>query len=248
MAQSNFGTGFLFGTPSGANPTPVRFGRVQDVSVDFSFEMKGLWGSYSFPVENATGKGKIDIKASIGVLDPALFNQIMFGLTAVTGETLNSVDEAQTTATTTFTVTNAATFSQDFGVYNTVTKTWMKRVASGPTVGQYSVVVATGVYTIAVGNENQLLQVSYSYLSASTGSTVTYTNQILGGNVTFSLQLVSKYKGADNVTRSLFMNFPSVKSSKLTMPLKLDDFTIPQIDMSAQDDGSGNVFNYSMTG
>ena len=32
------------------------------------------------------------------------------------------------------------------------------------------------------------------------------------------------------------------------MPLKLDDFILPQIDMSAQDNGSGNVFNYSMTG
>ena len=35
---------------------------------------------------------------------------------------------------------------------------------------------------------------------------------------------------------------------KLAMPLKLDDFSLPQLDMSAQDDGSGNVFNYSMTG
>ena len=32
------------------------------------------------------------------------------------------------------------------------------------------------------------------------------------------------------------------------MPLKLDDFTLTSLDMSAQDDGTGNVFTWTLTG
>lgn len=248
MAQSVFGVGFLLATPSGANPTPTRFGRLQDVSVDFSFEEKLLYGSNQFALEHARGKGKIDIKATVGVIDPALFNNIFFGLTTTTGEILNSVDESQTTATTTFTVTNAATFSQDFGVYNTVTGLWMGRVASAPAAGQYAVNTTTGVYTINAAQENVLLKASYTYASASTGKSLSYTNQLMGSTVRFALALVNQYRGDDGINRSLLMNFPSVSCPKLSMPLKLDEFALPQLDMNAGDDGSGNVFNYTMTG
>lgn len=248
MAQSVFGTGFLFATPSGANPTPTRFGRLQDVAVDFSFDMKMLYGSFQFPVEQARGKAKCDIKATLGVIDPSLFNNIFFGLTTATGETLNSVDESATPAVGTFTVANGATYSADLGLYNTVTALWMTRVASAPAAGQYAVNVATGVYTTNTAQNTQLLRASYTYTSSATGTKLSYTNQLLGANVVFSVQLVNQFKGQDGKTRSLFMNFPAVMCPKLSMPLKLDDFTLSHMDLSAGDDGSGNVFNYSMTG
>ena len=59
MPQSVFGVGFLFATPAGANATPMRFGALQDVSVDFSFDTKALYGSSQFALEQARGKGKI---------------------------------------------------------------------------------------------------------------------------------------------------------------------------------------------
>jgi hypothetical protein len=248
MAQSVFGVGFLFATPSGTNPTPTRFGRLQDVSVDFSYDSKLLYGSNQYALENARGKAKIELKATIGVVDPNLFNNIFFGLATSTGETLNSVDEPQTSATTSITVANASTFSQDLGVYNSVTGLWMTRVASAPAAGQYAVNTATGVYTINSAQENQALKVSYTYASASTGTSLNFTNQLMGASVIFSVQLVNKFKGGDGVVRSLFLDFPAVQCPKLSMPLKLDDFTLPQLDMAAQDNGSGNVFNYSMTG
>jgi hypothetical protein len=248
MAQSVFGVGFLFATPQGANPTPARFGRLQDVGVDFSHDIKLLYGSNQYALEQARGKAKIDIKATIGVVDPALFNSIYFGLTTAAGETLNSVDEAATPASGTFTPANGATFSQDLGLYNTVTGLWMTRVASGPAAGQYAVNPATGVYTVNTAQNGQLLRASYTYASAGTGSSVSFTNQLMGAGVVFSVQLVNKFKGSDGVVRSLFLNFPAVQCPKLSMPLKLDDFTLPQLEMSAQDNGSGAVFNYSMTG
>jgi len=248
MAQSVFGVGFLFATPSGANPTPTRFGRLQDVAVDFSYDSKLLYGSNQYALEQARGKAKIDLKATVGVVDPALFNSVYFGLTTATGETLNSVDEAATPSSGTFTVANGATFSQDLGVYNTATGLFMTRVASAPAAGQYAVNTATGVYTVNTAQNGQLLKASYTYASTSTGQSLAFTNQLMGSTVIFSVQLVNKFKGSDGVVRSLFLNFPAVQCPKLSMPLKLDDFTLPQLDMSAQDNGSGNVFNYSMTG
>ena len=248
MAQSVFGVGFLFATPQGANPTPTRFGRLQDVAVDFSYDNKLLYGSNQYALEQARGKAKIELKAAVGVVDPILFNAIFFGLTTTTGETLNSVDESATPASGTFTVANGATFSQDLGLYNTVTGLWMARVASAPAAGQYAVNTTTGVYTVNTAQNGQLLKASYTYASASTGSSLAFTNQLMGSSVIFSVQLVNKFKGSDGVVRSLYLNFPAVQCPKLAMPLKLDDFTLPQLDMSAQDNGAGNVFNYSMTG
>ena len=248
MAQSVFGVGFLFATPSGANPTPTRFGRLQDVGVDFSYDNKLLYGSNQYALEQARGKAKIELKAAVGVVDPILFNNIFFGLTTTTGETLNSVDESATPSTGTFTVANGATFSQDLGVYNTVTGLWMTRVASAPAAGQYAVNTVTGVYTTNTAQNGQPLKASYTYASASSGSSLAFTNQLMGASVTFSVQLVNKFKGSDGVVRSLYLNFPAVQCPKLSMPLKLDDFTLPQLDMSAQDNGAGAIFNYSMTG
>jgi len=248
MAQSVFGVGFLFATPSGSNPTPTRFGRLQDVSVDFSYDQKLLYGSNQYALEQARGRAKIDLKATVGVVDPILFNAVYFGLTSAAGETLNSVDEAATPSTGTFTVANGATFSQDLGLYNTITGLWMTRVASAPAAGQYAVNTTTGVYTVNTTQNGQSLRASYTYASASTGQSLAFTNQLMGSSVIFSVQLVNKFKGSDGVVRSLFLNFPAVQCPKLSMPLKLDDFSLPQLDMSAQDNGSGNVFNYSMTG
>ena len=103
MAQSVFGVGFLFATPSGTNPKPTRFGRLQDVSVDFSYDTKMLYGSNQYALEQARGKAKIDLKATVGVVDPNLFNNIFFGLTTAAGETLNSVDESATPSSGSFT-------------------------------------------------------------------------------------------------------------------------------------------------
>jgi hypothetical protein len=248
MAQSVFGVGFLFATPSGTNPTPTRFGRLQDVSVDFSYDTKLLYGSNQYALEQARGKAKIELRATVGAIDPILFNNVYFGLTSATGETLNSIDETAIPSAGSFTVANGATFSQDLGLYNTITGLWMTRVASAPAAGQYAVNTTTGVYTTNTAQNGQSLRASYTYASAATGSSLAFTNQLMGSNVTFSVQLVNKFKGSDGTVRSLFLNFPAVQCPKLSMPLKLDDFTLPQIDMSAQDNGSGNVFNYSMTG
>ena len=246
MAQSIFSTGNLWGIPAGTNVTPVRFGTLQDVAVNFAFDLKKLYGGFQFPVEQARGKGTIDIKATLGRVDPILFNQVFFGLTNPTGEVLGSTDETATIATT-VTVANSATFATDLGVYNTILAKYLTRVASAPATGQYS--VAAGVYTFNATDVSGggKVQISYTYASASTGSTITQTNTLLGSNVILGLQLTEYFKGAAG-GKSVSMNFKAVQCNKLSLPLKLDDFTMPSLDMSAQDDGTGSVFTMTMTG
>ena len=245
MVQSVFGAGYLFGVPSGANPTPVMFGAVQDTSVDFSFDLKQLYGQSQFAIEQARGRGKIDIKAGVGRFDPNLFNQIYFGQTATTGETLSSISESAVSPSSPFLVTaaNAATFKTDLGVYSVTLGRFLTRVASGPATGQYAVNTATGVYTLSSADNGNLIKLNYTYGSASTGTTIAGANLQLGSSPVFSLQLVNQFKG-----KSISLSFPAVQASKLGLPLKLDDFSLPSIDMSAQDDGTGNVFSWTMTG
>ena len=63
MPNFQFGSGSLFATPiggnQGANPTPIQFGTLQDVSLDVSFAMKELYGQNQFAEQVARGKGKI---------------------------------------------------------------------------------------------------------------------------------------------------------------------------------------------
>jgi hypothetical protein len=246
MVQSVFGAGFLFGIPSGANPTPIMFGAVQDTSVDFSFDLKQLYGQNQFALEQARGKGKIDIKSSVGRFDPNLFNQIYFGQTTAAGEVLNSVSEAQSIpASSPYTVTaaNGATFKTDLGVYSTTLGKFLVRVASGPATGQYAVNTSTGVYTFAAADTGGTIKLNYTYSSASTGTTLAAVNPTMGTSPIFSLQLVNSFK-----SKSISLTFNAVQSSKLSLPMKLDDFSVPALDMSAQDDGTGNVFTWTLTG
>lgn len=247
MASSNFGTGLLFTVPAGANPTPTFYGALQDVSVDFSFDWKQLYGSFQFALEQARGKGKIDIKASIGRFDPVLFNQIFFGQTTTTGEIRNSAREAGTIPGTPYqiTVANGGTFATNLGVYDTTSGKWLTVVASGPTTGQYTVNSTTGQYTFAAADTTHVLQFYYTYSSSSTGTTLAFTNPLMGAGPLSTLYLIN-YNQTTN--KYLYLKFPAVLSSKLSLPLKLDDYTMAGLDYGAQDDGAGNIFTWSMTG
>jgi hypothetical protein len=245
MVQSVFSAGYLFAIPSAANPTPVMFGAVQDTSVDFSFDLKQLYGQSQFALEQARGKGKIEIKASVGRVDPNLFNQLYFGAALSVGETLSSVGEAAVITAAPFAVTaaNGATFKTDLGVYSSTQCRFLSRVASAPASGQYAVDTTTGIYTFAAADAGGAIKLYYTYASAATGATIAGANPPMGSGPIFALQLVNQYRG-----KSLSLSFPAVQASKLGLPMKLDDFTLPSLDMQAQDDGTGDVFTWTLTG
>ena len=249
MSQYSFGSGSLFATPSTdtygntiAVPTPVRFGVLQDVSVDISFDVKELTGQNAFPMDVARGKGKIGIKAKAAQIFGALYNELFFGETLATGQTADYVDTTGSVIpsspyTVTPTVPNSGTWSKDLGVVN-ANGVPLTKVSSAPATGQY--MVAAGVYTFAAADTGTTVFINYQYTISASGKTVSYTNPAMGNSPVFSLDLQLQSKG-----KQVIWTFPNCISTKLSIASKLDDYTIPEFDISAFANAAGQVWTYS---
>jgi len=233
--QSVFGAGYLWGTVPGG--TPRLFAALQNVSVDFSRDMKPMHGQSAYALEHGPGKAKIECKADIGRFDPNVFNDIYFGGSVTTGFTSASNLEQWAIPTTPYqvTVANSATWATDLGVYNRTTGKFMTKVPSGtPTTGQYK--VAAGVYTFAAADTGQLVSISYTYTTAGSGYSLAVGNPQIGTVQIFRADLFSTFRG---ITSGITL--PACQSSKLGLPFKQDDFLLPAFDFVAQDDGTGNA-------
>lgn len=242
-----FGSGALIGTPSGANPTPLQFGTLQECSLDFSFTIKELYGSYQFPDDIGRGTSKINGKAKFGQLDAAIFGALFFDEALVTGQLLASLQEAGTVpgvSTYTITVTNSATFVEDEGVMYAATQTRLNRVASAPSAGEYA--VTAGVYTFAAGDASTAMLLSYTYTAATAGKKFVITNNILGDAPTFKMLFNGKRVTA-GTSRQVTIQLNRCISSKLSLASKLEDFMIPDFDFNAMADDSGTVGTMSYT-
>jgi hypothetical protein len=244
MSQYVFGTGQLFATPVGGG-APLRFGALQDVNVDFSGDIKPLFGQYQYPLDVARGKTKIEWKASTGNVDVNAFNQIFFGQTVANGdELLQAINEAGTVpAMTTYTVTatHGANFIMDLGVYLAATGAPLKQVASAPAAGEYTVSIA-GVYTFNSAQASAGVLLNYLYESASTGGTLTVNNALMGNTPKFQLVLSQLYEGK---TFSLLLY--SNVADKLTLPLKQDDFLMADLSGQAFADAANRVARLTTT-
>lgn len=246
MSQYIFGSGTLFGRRTDvANPTPVKFGVLQDVSVEFSAAKKELFGENQFAVAVARGTAKIECKAKFGRISGRAFAELFFGGTLTAGKlALANGESASIPATTPFTVTvaNAAGFAADLGVIVAATGLPMTRVASAPATGQYSVDEETGIYTFAEADASVAVAISYRYAVADSGQKFTITNQPLGVQPVFEVVLESKY----NQGRMIVV-LNACTSTKLSLPSKQEDFTIPELDFSAMADDAGNVGTMSFS-
>ena len=137
---------------------------------------------------------------------------------------------------------NASAFKADLGVFALSTGKFLARVTSGPTAGQYAVSTG-GVYTFASADAGLARKLYYSYGASGSGQTITVTNPLMDSGPTFRAALVQTFRG-----KQLVLTAWACQSFKLAMPLKQDDFTLPEIDFSAQDDGAGNILTPSMAG
>ena len=248
MNQFFFGAGALYGLSNATTtPTPVKFGTLQDVSVEFSADVKELYGANQFPDHIGRGKNKITGKAKLGQIHGAMFNALYFGLSIATGELLSAQKEAATIPASgayTVLVANAATFSQDLGVVYAATGIPLTQVASvtTPTVGQYSVNPATGTYTFAAADEGAAILIDYLYMSAATGGTIAISNQPMGLAPTFKAVLTGV---TDGKTMTLILN--QCISSKLTLPTKNEDHLVVEFDFSAMADQNENIGTLTVT-
>src|SRR5215471_12854191 len=113
--QLAFGSGALWGertdlgTTSGVGPR--QFGILQDVTVDFDWTNKELYGMFQYPVAIGRGQAKISGKAKFARVEGLLFSDLFFGQTATTGQFgVMSLEPDTIPSTTPFSITvnNAA--------------------------------------------------------------------------------------------------------------------------------------------
>ena len=114
-----FGSGTLWGVPvagnTAANPTPAKFGTLQDVSLDISGDVKQLYGQKQFPEAVARGKCKITGKAKFAYINGKQMNDIFFGQTMGTGMKQVALDEAWTIPATCSSIRSSACVSTKAG-------------------------------------------------------------------------------------------------------------------------------------
>ncbi len=229
-----FGSGVLIATPSGANATPVQFGALQDVSLDFSFSSKQLFGQYQFPIAFARGEGKITGKAKFANIDGPLYNSCFFGQTLATGQKLWAYNEAGAVSTSSpynYTAANADNFDADLGVVYASSGLALTKVASAPAVGQYS--VSAGVYSFSSGDAGRALLVSYSYTQSSSGSgsRALLANKVMGTAPTFQIDF---YQTNPNIAGAQWsLRLYNCVSTKLSVASKNQDFVVPEMDFEA---------------
>jgi len=251
--QYSFGSGTLWGIPltdavgnTISNPTPIKFGTLQECSVELSFDVKELFGQNQYPVAVGRSKGKVTGKAKFAQIFGAAYNSLFFGQTLSSG-TLTS-DYIDTTGaaipgtpyTITPTVPSSGTWTQDLGVINS-NGTPMTRVASAPATGQYS--VAAGVYTFAAADTTQTVFINFQYTATSAAAKkIDVMNQPMGYVPTFKAELYAPYSG-----KSLILTLPQCVGTKLTFPTKLDDFMVPEFDFSAFADSTGKVLTLAVS-
>src|SRR5215469_516027 len=148
-AQYVFGSGDLFlipfGSAAAANPTPMKIGTLQDVSIDISATNKELYGKLTFPVAIRRGKSKIEGKVKFANITAKLLNDAMFGQAITATQILTVVDELDTPASASVTVAGSATFLTDLGVVDTVTGQSLTLLASGSITSATQYKVSAGV-------------------------------------------------------------------------------------------------------
>ncbi len=240
--EMHYGSGYLYGIgPSG---TPVRFGVLDEVDIDFTFTEKPLYGQWVYPVDVGRGSAKVTGKIKTAQVSGRIWNDLIFGQTLGLGGLLIVDSEAGTVTNVApyeYTVTNATTFSENLGVRYAATGLPLTEVTGTPsTAGEYSV-SSGGVYTFSATDTGASIIVSYSYTSTTVGASSTVSNVLQGSCPAFGLVASEPYQG-----ESLTINLYRCKSNKLTLPIKQDDYMISEVDFSAMANASGGVFEYAV--
>lgn len=235
--QFGFGSGLLYTTRTDiSGQGPIRFGAFQDMQLDFSGEIKELYGQNQFALDVARGKVKIEAKAKLAQISAPIMNAIFFGGTITSGQLLSTYQEgaAIPSATTyTVTVTNASNFVTDLGVHYASTGAAFTLGSGTPTLGEYTVNSTTGVYTFAAADEGVAVLIDYTY-SATTGWTMASGNPLMGNTPKFSASFTQVYGG-----NTMTITMPNCVGSKYSLPTKIDDYVMEEFDFQAFS-GSGS--------
>lgn len=243
--EFGFGSGILTGLRldvSGVQ-TPIRFGALQDVSVEFAGDTKQLWATNQYPIDVARGKTKISGKAKVAEIKARMYNDLFFGQTLSTGSLKYAYNESTTLSNTTvapaYTIANSgSTPLADQGVFYITNGNQLTAVSSAPVSGQYTFVASTGVYGFSTFDNNTGVYVNYTYHIA-TGLTISGSNPLMGNTPRFQATFFQQFENNQVV---LVLN--NCVSSRLTFPTRIDDYVIADLDFDAFADSGNNVFSW----
>lgn len=249
MASSQiypFGSGSMFGVrtdgAAGTN-TPYIFGTMQEVQLEIAQSVKELYGLKQFPVDIARGTAKVTGKSKIAAVNGKMFADLFFNVTAAAGYIGINDSEAHTvpaSASYVVTVTSSAGYVTDLGVVYASTGLPLVSVTGAPGQGSYS--ESAGVYTLNSADAGVGILTSYSATAnASLGESFVITNQNLGVAPVFKVVLKQTSK-----TNFNYLTLNQCVSTKLSLPTKLDDYTMFDFEFSAFADASGNLGRWDM--
>jgi hypothetical protein len=137
---------------------------------------------------------------------------------------------------------NGADYVDDLGVIFSATGLPLKKVASAPAAGQYSVNTTTGTYTFAAANAAASVKLAYTYSSsATTTQTVNVVAKPIGQTVTFEIY----YATTDSLGLPYFVKVYQCVSEKLTQGFKMSDWKTQEVDFDFFQNAAGKVMDVS---
>ncbi len=234
-----FGSGVVLATPqtnSGnppVNPSPLGLGVLQNVKMTLGADIKTLFGQSQWAVDSAVGKRSIKGTFELAQISNQLMSQLFFSDTPVADvlETTQYPGEAHTIPPTsgpyTVTVTNASPGPiVDWGVTYANTGQPFVNVGSASltAVGQYKVVLSTGVYTFYSGDQDVPVQINYQW-PLNSGTTLTVAAHPMGYGPVVQLNIVFPYEGG-----GIGFYIPNARLGKIDVATKLDDYTMYTVD------------------
>lgn len=230
------GIGNCFVNPVGGNlptnPTPTFLPVIQDFSCDMTGTIKELMGQYKFPVDVAPVDMKCTGKFSLGSIELQMENNMIWADTFTTGVLAlppAAAGDSQAIGATVTATHHTAPFT-DLGVtFNGIV---MTKVPSAPGVGQYSVVLTTGVYSFNAADVTTSGNVDLYYgYTSTTGNTLSIHNQLIGYGPVVELYVAESYQpGVGGVVGGIYL--PQVRITSVKTPLKRDDYTKIEYDFS----------------
>lgn len=219
----SFGAGRFFGVNNVVTPTPWRMVTPQDMSLDLKRTTKSLFGENQLAAEVAAGEMTVTGKATMGALTARMFGDMLFGDGSTTGRILEADKESGTVpamSTYVIQVVNHTTMTTDLGVTYATTGLPLTRVASGPTIGQYS--EAAGTYTFASADASAAMKLSYLYTDTTGGETIIMSNQPQGPTGAFTAVMAMLFGTTQNI-----ITLNNAIATDTSIGTKGGDFTKP---------------------
>jgi hypothetical protein len=246
--QFEFGPGICWLTPvtnylgaAVVNPSPILFATMQDCSLDFSADLKELFGTYASPIAIGRGKQKYAIKLKNAQTHGRLWNAAFFGQTLTSGEIYDAwFDQTGSVVPATpFQVTvdppGSGTILFPLGVRDNFDVP-LTLVTGTPITRQYA--YSAGVFTFAAADAGLTYYIDYRYTATGAGApqTLVISNPVMGQAPTFQFDMKIPYNGMN-----FNASFPNCHCGKLGFATKLDDFSYPEFDFSAFAPGNAGV-------